>query len=129
RRPADDEDCRDSAGQRLRDSREPREIQRRVKDATPYAVAARSTRADVGWCTAIGSSSENAASSSLTLRKYCCLTWNGKNALLKPLKMHCLMSFRVIPICVWQSQSSLLTVVSVIRRLSVLTVTRRPRFL
>ena len=50
-------------------------------------------------------------------------------ALLKPLKMTCFRSSNVKPISVWQSQSSLETVVLVTRRLSVLTVTRRPRFL
>ena len=39
---------------------------------------------DVGVCAIIGSSSGNAASSSLALRRYCCFTWKGKNALLKP---------------------------------------------
>src|SRR5687767_4184015 len=40
----------------------------------------------------VGASSGNAFSSSLTRRRYCCFTWKGRNALLKPARTTCLRS-------------------------------------
>ena len=82
--------------------------------------------ATIGGGAMLGPSSVKARSSSLTLRRYACFTWKGRNALLKPARQICLMSASVSPSWVWQSHSSFETVVSVTSRLSVFTVTRRP---
>src|SRR5215472_1764854 len=95
--------------------------------ARQFLAAVTSTR-DEGASLAISeASSGKAASSSLALRRYCCFTWKGRNALLKPPMMTSLRSRMEKPSCVWQSHSSFETVVSVTSRLSVLTVMRRPR--
>ena len=70
----------------------------------------------IGGGAMLGPSSVKARSSSLTFLRYACLTWKGRNALLKPARTICLMSGSVSPICVWQSQSSFDTVVSVTSR-------------
>lgn len=55
------------------------------------------------------------------------LEMEGHEGGLEAIQIMCFTSATVMFICVWQSQNSFDTVVSVISRLSVLIVTRIPR--
>ncbi len=62
-----------------------------------------------------------------TLRTSCARSWKVRNALLKPPTSTLRTSLMVRSNCLAVSTNSFVTVVSVISRLSVLMVTRRPK--